>query len=237
MLKARIENGTRFGRLVVLGPAPTMIVGIKCTCHKRSSRCRCDCGKEVIVADSQLRSGKTQSCGCYRYDQLRKSNTTHNESKTKLYDVWLHVIDRCTNPKCKDYARYGGRGITVCSDWLESYEKFAKWAKENGYKPGLSIDRIDNNLGYCPENCKFASMKEQSNNRSSNHQIIWNGETHSMQEWSEITGIHYSRIRYRASHGWPVDQIFCKEVFSSATARKRFLKTVSHEHTIGLVQG
>ena len=223
ILKERIKPGTRFGRLTIIRPAESVLTGKKNPTWHRRSVCRCDCGRERIVRDSQLRNGKTTSCGCYRYARLKEANTTHNESKTKLYDIRLHMIDRCTNPKCKEYNRYGGRGIAVCNEWIGSYEAFRDWAKANGYRDGLSLDRIDNDKGYSPENCRFTDRVVQSNNRSDNHRITWNGETHTMKEWSVITGIHYSRIRYRATHNWPVEQIFGREVFACGSSRKRYL--------------
>lgn len=220
--KNRIEPGTVFGRLTVIGPAASLAVG-KGPTMKRRSLCKCECGKEVIVLDSQLRNGKTQSCGCYRYDQLRKSNTTHGESKTKLYDIRLHMMDRCTNPKCKEYHSYGGRGISVCREWEDSWESFRDWALSNGYKDGLQIDRVDNNGNYCPENCRFVTRSVNCNNKRTNHLITWKGETHTMKEWSDITGIAYTRIRYRAEHNWDPEQIFENRRFNCGNTRKRVL--------------
>ena len=159
-------------------------------------RCRCDCGKEILVRGFTLRSGDIFSCGCES-----KRSTTHGESRTKLYHVWQGMKSRCNNPNYHQYHLYGGRGISVCDEWMD-YINFKEWAINNGYKPGLTIDRIDTDGNYCPENCRWVTQKEQQNNKRTNRTITYNGETHSLMEWCELLQLNYERVSSRLDYGW-----------------------------------
>ena len=159
-------------------------------------RCRCDCGKEILVRGFTLRSGDIFSCGCES-----KRSTTHGESRTKLYHVWQGMKSRCNNPNYHQYHLYGGRGISVCGEWMD-YINFKEWAINNGYKPGLTIDRIDTDGNYCPENCRWVTQKEQQNNKRTNRTITYNGETHSLMEWCELLQLNYERVSSRLDYGW-----------------------------------
>ena len=114
---------------------------------------------------------------------------------------------RCAQPKYDKYQYYGERGIEVCPEWADSFDAFEGWALEHGYKEGLTLDRIDNNGNYCPDNCRWVTMKEQANNRSSNHFITYNGETKTIQQWVEETGVTYSAIKQRLKSGWDVERV------------------------------
>ena len=122
--------------------------------------------------------------------------------KVRLYNIWSHMCERCNNPNFVYFENYGGRGISVCAEWSGNYEAFKKWAIENGYKDNLTLDRIDNNGNYTPENCRWVTHKEQANNRRSNRLLYFNGEMHNIETWSKITGLPRHVIDGRLARGW-----------------------------------
>lgn len=203
MAKAINIAGQRFGRL-------TVIERVESPRAQAQWRCVCDCGKETVVRSQDLRNGHTKSCGCYGLEvsvSHTPSFSTHKESRSRLYRVWIGMKGRCNNCKNKAYSYYGGRGIKVCQDWDESYALFRDWALANGYQENLTIDRIDVNGNYCHENCRWVSMKVQMNNTRANRRITLNGETKTMAEWSESTGLSYETIRNRTIKGKPADEV------------------------------
>ena len=158
-------TGQRFGRLVVIGRAG----------HSKKREilwlCLCDCGKTTTVPGFNLRIGNTGSCGCLNSEMAKKRNTTHGKSRSRLYGVWSGMRQRCCNPSSPRYFQYGGRGILICDEWLHDFQAFYDWAMANGYDENAprgqcTIDRIDNDKGYSPDNCRWVSMKVQRHNRS-----------------------------------------------------------------------
>jgi hypothetical protein len=186
--------GQKYGKLTVIKRVENHIS--KSGAKRSQWLCQCDCGKEIVVAGTNLTSGHTKSCGCIRVERQFK---THGLRHTKLYNVWNTMKQRCNNPNVKCYERYGGRGIKICNEWY-TFEPFYKWALTTGYKEGLSIDRIDNNGNYEPNNCRWIDAKAQANNRRSSRFVTHNGETHTIAEWSNITGIKSSTLFERLKH-------------------------------------
>ena len=188
MRKFQDLTGQKFGRL-------TVIKRIKNDKHNHIMYlCKCDCSNEKIVRSSHLKSGAVQSCGCYNIEKVIERSVIHYRSHTRLYWIWVDMKSRCYNPNDKRYNTYGLRGITICQEWKDNFKAFYDWACINGYdekaKRGeCMIDRIDNNKGYSPDNCKWSNAKEQANNTTKTIYIEYNGETHTLSEWSDIVNI------------------------------------------------
>lgn len=193
-------TGQRFGRFLVLAYAGPNKQGAA------TWWCKCDCGKEKVVTGSELRRGSTQSCGCYHSEVQRVYATKYGYGLSRIAYIWRSMISRCNNPRNKSYKNYGGRGIKVCEEWVSDIEKFRSWALDNGYSDELTIDRIDVNGDYCPENCRWATMKVQQNNRRNNNNVSFNGEIHSLAVWEEITGICRRTISRRLQSGWSIER-------------------------------
>ena len=132
----------------------------------------------------------------------------HGMKRTKLYRVWCSMKERCNNPHNKGYCRYGNRGIKVCKQWEESFDAFREWALKTGYKEGLSIDRIRNDLGYSPNNCRWATTAQQNRNYSRNHLITYNGKTKCLADWADEFGINRATVLYRIKAGKPIEEVF-----------------------------
>lgn len=199
-------TGQRFGRLVVIG------IDDRGT-QKTYLYCQCDCGNVKSIRSDSLVSGAVKSCGCMKREQDKTNltaNHKHKMSRTRPYLIWQGMKGRCYNRHDARYDRYGGRGITVCKEWLNDFSAFYAWALENGYKDDLTIDRIDNDKGYSPENCRWATIETQSRNRSSNIKITIGNATKTLTEWCEIFEVDFSTVHARyARNGFKgIDDLF-----------------------------
>lgn len=198
--RAKDVTGLRFGKLVAI----RRVDGAKYT----SWECRCDCGKTTVASLSNLSSGTTKSCGCHNSAVASKRWKTHGLSSTPEYYVYRDMMRRCYNPSFKNFHLWGGRGIEVDLCWRGNPEAFVEWAKENGYEKGLTLERINNDGPYSPDNCKWATYTEQGNNRRNNYIITSSsGESHTITEWSKLLGICVGTIKQRISKNLPIDLV------------------------------
>lgn len=194
-------TGQKFGRLTVKERAENSKQ------NRARWKCICDCGREVIVEGQHLRSGVTKSCGCYQRECAAKANIKHGGSQTRLYTIWENIKKRCYNKNTEHYSDYGGRGISMCESWKNSFESFKDWALENGYSGNLTIDRIDFNGNYEPSNCRWVTIKEQANNKRNNILLTHNGETKTIAQWAEEVGLKRRTIRARIDqYGWTIEE-------------------------------
>ena len=214
-------SGQKFGRLLVLERAEN---------HGRQTywKCRCDCGNIKEINGAKLKNGHTKSCGCLNTKRKvesniqRNYNNTHGMSDTRIYRIYHKMYLRCYFKVNPAYPNYGGRGITICQEWLgeHGFENFAEWSIKNGYDDNLSIDRKDNDKGYSPDNCRWATAKEQANNTRSTVFLTYKGETKPASEWAEITGIRQDTLTTRKRNGWSDEE--CIEVpLNSRRGKKR----------------
>jgi hypothetical protein len=169
--------------------------------------CICDCGKETEVYQSNLVNGNTKSCGCQASRNfIAQKVTTHGMTNTGTYKSWSSMKDRCYQPAHSEYKRYGGRGINVCERWKNSFENFYEDMGERPYKH--SLERIDPNTGYSPDNCKWATVKEQANNKRSNVMLMIDGRRQSLSLWVDEFGLNYETVYARLKRGWSVERAF-----------------------------
>lgn len=192
--------GQKYGHLTVVG------LTNNASHRERHWLCKCDCGNCHIASSSNLVRGITKQCAECSKIQIGKSNTKHGTSPILLYRAYQNMKTRCNNEHYSLYHRYGGRGITICKEWQESFIAFREWALKNGYRKGLTLDRIDNDGNYCPENCRWVTMVEQSNNRVTNRMLSTNGETDTMANWSRRLDIPYWVLQRRLHDGWSEDR-------------------------------
>lgn len=172
--------------------------------------CLCDCGNTKEVLKEHILSGATKSCGCLRTG--RATSEWHDYIGTRIYRIWGNMVNRCTNSNNPAYDKYGGRGIYVCDEW-KSFENFLNWANSSGYTEELTIDRVDNNGGYCPENCRWATNVEQANNKRSNHYVEYKGETKTIAQWADELSIPYKVLHNRIkSLGWDIERAFTQPI-------------------------
>ena len=181
-------EGKRFGKLTVVSEHPE---------RDRHGAimwlCKCDCGNTKIINGNSLRRGTSTTCGC--------STKKHGMRNTRLYRIFDGMWKRCYNPKHPWYKRYGGRGITICDEWLKDRSTFFAWALANGYRDELTIDRIDTDGNYEPDNCRWVDQRTQINNRNNTPVVEINGERKTISEWARIAGVSYQTMYRRCQRG------------------------------------
>ena len=189
-------SGQKFNCLAVIEHAGRNHAG------KHIYLCKCDCGKTVILRGEDVKSGNTKSCGCLRRQMTIDKNYKHGYAHTPMYNVWLGIKERCLNPNNSSYKNYGGRGITICDDWMD-YKNFHRDMAPT-YKTGLTLERIDNEKGYCEDNCIWADRNVQGNNKRNNHFIRFKGEVGTISQMARKYDLHPSIVQGRLYKGWSV---------------------------------
>ena len=192
--RLEVKPGDRFGRWIVIEEAGQGY-------GTRRFKCQCDCGNIALTRLTHLRQGVSKSCGCLARELAIERATRHGHSGEPLTQVWNDMKRRCLNPKYRRYKDWGGRGITICAEWLE-LKNFLLWANDSGYIPGLLLDRINNDGNYEPLNCRWTTMKEQGNNRRDNKLITYKEITRTQTQWAELIGINPMTLYSRLKNGW-----------------------------------
>ena len=205
-MKFKDLTGMTIGRLTVLGRA-----------ENKNGRVAwnviCNCGNSKVVTTHELHSGDTRSCGCIHKEQLakrNKQNAKHGMSKTKTYNTWNNIKDRCYNPNCKYYQDYGGRGISMYGDWLNNFQAFYDYVSKllHFNEAGYSLDRINNDGNYEPNNLRWATQKEQLRNTRVNRIVEYQGRAITLSEVAELTGISFATLHNRWKRGDRGDRLF-----------------------------
>lgn len=168
-------------------------------------KCKCVCGKELILPRYDLTQKRKQSCGCMRYRLVASKKKKHGEYKTRLYHIWIGMRRRCFAPKNKHYHNYGERGITVCDEWANDFVPFRDWALTHGYSDDLTIERIDVNGNYEPQNCCWIPRAEQPKNTRISKRYTYNGETKTLRDWGIALGGSPSLVKDRLKRGWDIE--------------------------------
>lgn len=204
-------TGKKFGRLLAVE-----YIGV--INGRGSWRCKCDCGAEKIIPKHDLSAGKILSCGCYHNENATRRLTTHGGSKERLYAVWCDMKNRCYNPNYAEYRYYGQRGIFVCEEWKNDYPAFRDWALANGYdehnkNKECTLDRIDVDKNYCPDNCRWVDLFVQANNKRNNIKIEYNGVTRTIAEWARVLDMKFSTLYCRLiQYNWTIEKAFTTPV-------------------------
>ena len=162
--------------------------------HNTYWLCRCDCGNTRSLQTHQLTAGNVTSCGCMN---TKKRKSEYLLDKKRIFNIYNGMRTRCCNSKSPSFKYYGGKGITICDEWLNDFKSFVNWAYANGYSNSLSIDRIDNSKGYYPDNCRWIALNDQFHNKTNNVWLSHNGETHTMADWCKLLNFSYTLAKSR----------------------------------------
>ena len=201
-------TGRKFGNLIALCRYESGLNG------KSAWICKCDCGNKKVVRTTDLLSGKTKSCGCMRSASAKNTgikNAIHGMSGSRLYKIWGGMKRR--------HRISGFEHAIVCEEW-QDFRNFFKWAMDNGYTDELTIDRIDNKMGYSPDNCRWATYKEQENNRTNNHTVTIDGVSKTLAQWSDETGIRSETLAFRIKSGWPISDLLIPTNYGNSKIRR-----------------
>ena len=170
--------------------------------------CRCECGNEIVTTTSRLRSGHNKSCGCLLKEHQEK---LFGQSNSRLYHIWQNMKSRCYNPEAHNYKYYGGEGVAICDDW-QDFRNFYLWAINNGYADNLTIERKDSNKGYSPENCRWATQKEQANNKRNNRLLTYGEKTQTLSQWADEYNISPKTLHTRLNKlKWSIEKALTSE--------------------------
>jgi hypothetical protein len=185
--------------------------------------CVCECGNTSIVAGKDLRQNKSRSCGCLQREIVTIVKRTHGKSSTRLHRIWSAMRARCHNKNSHEYFRYGGRGISVCEEWRNSFEAFYDWSMRNGYADNLSIDRINNDGNYEPSNCRWATNRVQASNKRTTRLIEYKGEKKMLMDWAETLKLNYHTLASRLYSGrWTIEEAFSTPKLSSGKPHRSY---------------
>lgn len=195
-----IKPGDKFGKLTIMKELPTRKRPPRT--YDRMFLCSCDCGNQFVTAMSGLRRGTTRSCGCLIKERGKIKNNNDEYPDKRLKHIWYGMLTRCKGRNEKDFRNYASRNIKVCDEWASNFEAFKNWALTNGYSSTLTIDRIDGSKGYSPDNCRWATVKQQMNNVRYNVILKKGNESHTIAEWSEIIGVNAQSLYERKYRGW-----------------------------------
>lgn len=201
-----VKPGDSYGRLVIVQEEASRD-------GRRHFLCTCQCGVTKTIRLESLRSGAIQSCGCYNREISRKVNTKHGMYKSRIYGIWTGMKGRCFNQSNTEYAHYGGRGITICPEWM-SFPAFCRWAMQNGYSDDLTIERVDNNGNYEPGNCAWISEAEQRRNTTRVQKVALNDRRKTLRQWAKDAGMNFSTLMHRIRAGMTLEQALAAPVRS-----------------------
>lgn len=216
-------TGQRFGRLVVLGKNGKQK-------DKTYWDCICDCGKITKVETSKLKSGHTKSCGCYMRERAKEANIKHGMFGTKLYNTYCRMKQRCYDKNYPKYKNYGFRGIGICEQWLgkDGFINFYNWAMDNGFNENLSIERIDVNGNYEPDNCKWITMAEQAKNKTTTIKVKYKNNFLTLIELCEKLNLNYKTIWSRIHNGWDIDKAITQPIRQARVCEKSLWRKMSY---------
>ncbi len=224
------EKGNKYGRLTIIKEAGRNKNG------QVVWECKCECGKHIIASGVLIRRGGVKSCGCLVADGTSRPNITHHCSRAdsihkRLYKIWAGMRSRCLSQSNPAFPDYGARGIDICEEWMD-FKNFRDWALFNGYSSTLTIDRINNDAGYSPANCRFITLAENQRNRRNNRRIAYDGQEMILCEWAEVLGIESRTLQRRLAIGWDVHEAFTRPVRRFMGIPERELKNIGDKITI-----